>query len=293
MFIKRAFSRFIKKNYLSVEDLLRIKGKQGSYNVINLYGALMMRGDLDILDEVLNWNFRFFKGIFILDGTEEWQQSNKIVKKYPNIDFYMRDDELGPEYNIPPKDGARQVLLDAIQVKYAFDGYIVILHSDEIFYDFPPSLLAIAMEYYGVDALSIKNVHFFLHSSMKNEYIYNPHKSVIDQLCYACFPGYKELRIFKNKKGLRYDVNRHSQVIPDGLNTWADSSFPLRHYLYRSPKQTIKNISDRSERGWQLYGQSWINKESNLFVDCLPGYKFSKLIPAGKRLLNGETGEFI
>src|SRR5580700_12110305 len=107
----------------------------------DLYGMLMMRGDLDILDEVLHCNAKYFKGIFVLDGTENFKDSQRILKCHQNIEFYMRDADLGQKYHRPPRDGARQVLLDAIYKRYGISGYIFLLHSDEMFYDYSPQLL--------------------------------------------------------------------------------------------------------------------------------------------------------
>jgi hypothetical protein len=284
------FGKFRKSDHsLSTQTMLRIAEKQ---NVLessdNLIGALMMRGDLDILAEVLDNNFQHFREIFVLDGTEDWGASKIILEKYPNIHCILHDQDLSPEYNLPPRDGARQVLLDAIQQKYGYDGYIVVLHSDEMFYDYPPSLLAAAMKVYSIEAMAVRNVHFFLHSSMAGSYSYDPEKSVVDQVCFACFPGYPEMRIFKNKPGLYYEKNQHGRVIPHGLENSVQTNFPIRHYLYRSPEQMQSNAADRGTRGWQTYGKEWMGQSDNRFVDCLPGYKFSKFIPKDKIILDGE-----
>lgn len=271
--------------------MLRYQKRSCSVNLPNLYGILMMRGDLDVLEEVLKCNSSFFQAIFVLDGTDDWRASERILNKFQNIQGIFRDKDLPKVYQRPPRDGARQVLLEDIQNKYGYDGYIVILHSDEMFFDYPPTLLAQVMAIRNIEAISVKNVHFFLHVSMKDSYTYNPEISVVDQVRYACFPGFPEDRIFKNKPGLYYEIQRHGRVIPCGLANLVRTNFPIRHYLYRYPNQMRNNAADRSGRNWQNYGSDWMSHQTDLFVDCLPGYAFSKYVPPGSRILNGETGE--
>ncbi len=276
---------------LTVPDLLDIQEKRHSEQVPNLYGALMMRGDLDILEEVMDCNHHYFQGIFVLDGTTDWQGSKNILNKYSNVELYLRDRDLGPEYEQPPKDGARQALLEAIQEKYGYDGFIVTLHSDEMFYDYPPTLLVGAMERYKIDALSVNNIPFFLHSTMREAYVYVPGKPVVEQVRYASFPGFSEFRIFKNKPGLRYCLNEHSRVIPHGVQSLGKTTFPLRHYLYRSVDQMRASAVDRYKRDWQGYGFNWMQKEPDVFLERLPNFSFAKYIPQCVRILNGESGE--
>jgi hypothetical protein len=252
----------------------------------------MMRNDLDIFEEVMDCNHVFFRAIFVLDGSDDWRRSKAILEKYPNVEFYCRDEELGPEYDRPVRDGARQVLLEAIQASYGTDGYIFLLHSDEMYYDCPPGALVNAMERLDVDVAEVRNVHFFLHSSMKGRYSYDPNKSVIEQLPFACFPGWPEIRIFKNKRGLQYDINEHGRCAPYGLSRPVLTDFPVRHYLYRSEEQMRKAAVDRSSRGWQTYGVKWMARRGTCYVDVLPGYKFSKQVPPGIKLLSGNTGDF-
>lgn len=260
-------------------------------NTPNLYGLLMMRGDLDVLEEVLDCNYHYFREIFVLDGTEIANDSKKILDKYSNIKLVIHDKDLPVEYNRPPRDGARQILLEAIQKKYGYDGYIAVLHSDEMFLDYPPSLLVYGMKHYHLDLVSVNNVHFFLHSLMREHFVYDPSKSVVSQIQYACFPGYREFRMFKNKPGLYYLPNEHSRVVPHGLSCPGKTQFPIRHYLYRSPNQMLSNASDRATRNWQNYGLGWMDKSDERFVECLEGFTFAKQIPLGSRIVNGETGD--
>lgn len=291
--IVRKISQIVspKPDLLSIQNMLRIQKKHDVNKPPNLYGMLMMRGDLDVLEEVLRCNAPYFRAIFVLDGTEQADESKKILDKFPTIESVIHDRDLPEEYNRPPRDGARQVLLEAIQKKFGYDGYIAVLHSDEMFFDYPPSLLVGAMKHFDIDSVSVNNVHFFLHSSIKNQYNYETSKSVVSQIQYASFPGYREMRLFKNKPGLYYHPNEHSRVVPHGLKGSVKTLFPIRHYLYRSPDQMVSGASDRAKRDWQKYGSGWMEKSDERFVDCLEGYAFAKRIPPGSRIINGETGE--
>ncbi len=291
--IARKISRIVtpKPDLLSIKDMLRINKNWSADTEPNLYGMLMMRGDLDVLEEVLGCNAPYFRAIFVLDGTENANDSRRILNKFQNIELVIRDQDLPVGYNRPPRDGARQILLEAIQDKYGYDGYIAVLHSDEMFFDYPPTLLVNAMQHYNIELVSVNNVHFFLHSSMRDDFSYEPSKSVVSQIDYACFPGYREFRMFKNKPGLYYQPNEHSRVVPHGLKAAVKTVFPIRHYLYRSPDQMVSNASDRAKRDWQKFGASWLEKTNDCFVDCLEGYAFAKRIPLGLRIVNGETGE--
>lgn len=293
MFSKRLFEiylRLIKRNYLSVNNLIEVYEK----NAIDeeLYGLMMIKGDLDILKEVIKYNFPYLNGVFVLDGSKNWKESRSILESSGKVECYIRDSDLPKSYRSPLRDGVRQVLLEKIQEKVGHRGYIIILHSDEIYYDMNPKLLIASMKKYQVDAIIIRAVHFFLHSSCKDSYQYNKDISVIKQVKYACFPGYKEFRIFKNRADIYYKIDQHSRVIPLGLRTWALTDFPVRHYLYRSIEQMKNSSFDRSKRSWQSYGYEWMKRE-DYFVDCLPGYKFTRYIPENKIILNGKTGKFL
>jgi len=256
----------------------------------DLFGMLMMKDDHDVLEEVLDCNARHFKALFVLDGSDDYQRTQRILSRYPNVEFYLRDAQLDSHFVRPPRDGARQVLLEAIQSRYGTSGIIFILHSDEMFYDLPPGVLAAVLMEHNLDAVGVSNMHFFLHTSMEGHYYRDPARPIVEQIEHACFPGVPEVRAFRNQPGLAYQPNEHGKVEPHGLTRVAHTSFPLRHYLYRTEEQMRRNALDRSTRGWQGYGQ-WMTEQS-CYVDKLPGdfMKFSQRIAPGERLANGRDG---
>jgi len=245
----------------------------------------MFRGDLDVLDEVLKNNCQFFDAVYALDGSC-WGKPKQIIEKHKNIVFYVRDVHLPPEYK-PIRDGARQFLLQKIQKDHPDGGWITLLHSDEIFLDVNPRDVAEESAKEGFGVVGWRLVNFFLHISEKNTYKYDESKSVVDQVTWACFPGWVELRQFRYDSRTKYNIRNHFCTIPTNCGETRLTSYPLRHYLYRSPEQMRNNAEDRINRGWQTYGK-WMN-DSPVFVDCLPCY--TRAVKVGRRkILNGDSG---
>ena len=243
---------------------------------MNHYGLMIAKDDEDILEEVLRRNHAFFDAISVLDGTANNSKTGKIIKSFPNVEYYATDSQLPPEYS-GKRDGIRGFLLEEIQRRHGFEGWITLLHSDEIFLDFNPRDAAEFADSRGCDMVEWKNVPFFLHTSQSGSYSYDPSKSVVDQVTWACFPGWPEMRQFKNKPGIRYNPKQHFRVYPEGLNNCFFTYNAIRHYAYRDPRSMRENAEDRVSRSWQSYGE-WMNASSDVFVDILPGgfYKVAK-----------------
>ncbi len=258
---------------------------------MKLIGLLMMRNDHDILPQVLEWNMPYFDAVYVLDGSDDPRVTRLIFSKYADkLGGLYLDSDLPATYARPPRDGARQFLLEKIQQDHSDGDWIFCLHSDEIFLDLHPRLMAIAAEQQRCDCILVRNVHFFLHTSQEGSYRFDSNLAVMQQIRFASFPGFPEYRAFKNGAHLSYEVNRHSQVIPNGLTRQLETPFPLRHYLYRHPEQMLRNMNDRFERNWQGYGKAWYEKEQRCFVDVLPGYKFAREIAPDQKILDGVSG---
>jgi hypothetical protein len=259
---------------------------------MKLVGLLMMRNDHDILPQVLDCNMPHFEAVYVLDGSDDHDHTLAILARFADkLAGVYRDSDLPPDYHQPPRDGARQFLLDKIKADIGDDGWIFCLHSDEMFYDVSPERMVLVAEERNCDLISIRNVHFFLHTSQKDDYHYDPRVPVMEQIKFACFPGFRERRAFKNRPHIRYDINRHSGIVPFGLTRELRSSFAVRHYLYRSPEQMLKSIDDRFARNWQSYGKVWYEAKQTCFVDILPKYySFTRRIEVGQRILDGIQG---
>jgi len=252
---------------------------------------MMMRNDHDILPQVLECNLPHFDAIYVLDGSEDSEGTRAIFSKHADkVRGIYRDSDLPSAYGRPPRDGARQFLLEKIKADIGDEGWVFCLHSDEMFYDLSPKAMVGAAEQYGCDCILVRNVHFFLHSSQEKTYRYDPDAPVFDQIRFASFPGFPELRAFKNGPAIAYEINRHSCVMPDGLARMLQTPFAVRHYLYRDPAQMLTNMKDRFERGWQTYGKRWHDERQSCFLDVLPGYEFSCEVRRDQKIIDGITG---
>jgi hypothetical protein len=266
------------------------------------YGLMLVRGDEDILDEVMRRNHRFFDAIYVLDGTEDNSQTSKIIKSYPNVEFYVRDADLPEAYTVCG-DGMRGVLLDELKRRHGHEGWVTLLHSDEIFYDVDPRYVVYNVDPEGVEMVEWTSVPFFLHTSQKNSYKYDKTKSIVEQVTWAAFPGWPEIRQFKNKEGILYSKKQYMQTWPNGLGQ-GDLCFctynALRHYMYRDPAIALRVAKDRTSRGFCHYGE-WVIKAGSCFVDVLPDntlpntvhrhFNFAANVGPNKIILNGRFGQ--
>lgn len=234
------------------------------------YGIMLVRGDEDILDEVMRRNSKFFDAIYVLDGTDDNSQTSKILKSYSNLEFYATDSDL-PKGTIRG-DGMRGILLEELKRKHGNEGWITLLHSDEIFYDMDPRYVVYNVDPEGVEMVEWASVPFFLHSSQKGSYVYDRSKSVVEQVTWAAFPGWPEIRQFKNIEGIWYAPDQYMQTWPNGLKQWEHcfcTYNAIRHFMYRDPGIAYKTALDRTSGKFCQYGE-WLLKSESCFVDILP-----------------------
>jgi len=214
-------------------------------------GMLMTRNEEDVIAEVMTEYSKYFDTIFCLDNSTD--NTLEIIKSFPKVEFAKTEKELGVDSRVM-KDGIRQVLLEEIQKRYGYEGWIFCINGDEIFNSNPTNLIEYA-ERSNSNVLNGIIANFVLHPSDKGvEYDIN--KSVTEQRLWY-FLSQAENVAFKNKEGLYYISGEHMKVIPRGLGD--DGNTPhaceqmviRRHYNMRSEKQLLERIEDRISRGWQ------------------------------------------
>jgi len=194
-------------------------------------GLLMTYNEADIIEEVMNANKKYFDKILVLDGSNDG--TDEILKSFDNVVYLIRDQDLFPQRKV--RDGARQFLLEEAQKRFGHEGWFTILHGDEIFVD-DPNQIAKRAEKAGAEKVNWHSLSFFLHTSQKEE-IFDPQKPLEERVIYYQ-PGSLEIRQFKNKSGIFYDINQHNKVFPLGLNNKILFDFPIfKHYIERSPSQ--------------------------------------------------------
>src|SRR6266478_3633086 len=179
-----------------------------------MIGLMMIRNEVDILDETLTHLVEFFDRIYVLDGTapeEEYKRSRNILAKYKEVKFVKRDQETAGPF--PIRDGARQYLLEAARTDHGTGHWIGILHGDEFFTRDPR--LAIR----GVDpkvspVVQVRLCHFFLHSSDQEHWQQLKNLPVSARVKHYMWPGTPEDRVFFDSGHHNYEPSRHSLVVP-------------------------------------------------------------------------------
>ena len=117
-------------------------------------------------------------------------------------------------------------------------------------------------------------MNFFLHTSDKGRDL-DAIRSVQQRVLWYC-PGLLEIRSFRNKPGIHYDLAQRHEVLPRGIGWQIYKYFPVyKHYPYRSVAQMMKKKSQNIASGFSVsYGR--FNKPDDCFVDILPNYKIAR-----------------
>jgi hypothetical protein len=209
-------------------------------------GLMMTYNEGDLIADVLAANASYFDAILVLDGSTDDTES--ILKSCDKVVYILKDNDLVPKRKV--RDGARQFLLEKAQEMFPIEGWFTLLHGDEIFVDDPNHIIARA-EASGAERVNWHPLAFFLHTSQKDSY--DPSKSLVDQ-AYYYQPGSLEIRQFKNKPGIFYNLNQMSNVVPTGIGWKPLLDFPiLKHYVCRSPQHVLK-------RPWSGFNYTSVDK---------------------------------
>lgn len=235
-------------------------------------GLLMTCNEEDCIEEVMNEHVKYFDKILVLDGSTD--RTEEIIRSYKQVKYFLKDkDILNKLPNKKIKDGARQFILEKAQEMYGFEGWFTLLHGDEIFYDDPVKMAENA-EKAGAEKINWYAMNFFLHTSDQGKNI-AAIRSVQERVTWYC-PGFLEIRSFKNKPGIRYDLGEHARCFPHGIGWKIYKYFPVyKHYPYRSVEQMLRKKSFNINREFSAsYGK--LVDEASCFVDLLPNYKIAR-----------------
>ena len=193
-----------------------------------------------------------------MDGSTD--NTGDIIQSFDNVKYFIKDQDLYPPRRI--YDGARQFLLEKIQSDFGTDGWITLLHGDEIFVDDPNSIAQKANDC-GAEKVNWHCLNFFIHSSQSKSELENQN-SIQDSILFYQ-PGSLEIRQFKNKENLFYNLNSNDTVFPHGLNNKLFLDFPiLKHYV----KRTLSQIENKPLSGFPD-ARKIENKEQGVFTDKL------------------------
>ena len=212
-------------------------------------GLLMTYNEEDIVKETLSHNRQFFDAIYALDGSTD--NTASIINQFPEVKYLIKDQDIFPKRVI--KDGVRQFLLEKAQEERGYDGWFTLLHGDEWLVD-DPRLIAQKADKQKAERINWRPLNFFLHTSQKETY---SEKNSIAKEVVFFEPGVNlEIRQFKNKKGIFYDLNQHNNLVPYGIKWKPLLDFPIfRHYVVRSVKQ-LQNRAYTSTQDNNGFGNS-------------------------------------
>ena len=241
-----------------------------------MIGIMMIRNENDILREVLENQTTFFDRIFVLDGTEPYEEFLKgkaIMDEFDEVKLVIRDSDTdGP---FPVKDGARHYLLKEVRARYGFDNWIGVLHGDEFFTRDPRSFIKMVNPYL-TPVVNVRLCHFFIHSSDARNWEQIQALPVEKRITHYMWPGTPENRFFFDSGTVDYDPAVHFLVVPDNLRVKRKfDNLIIKGFNYRTPDQMDKRASQRIDSGWQIYHYKHITNEQLYFIDSLhvPGYE--------------------
>ena len=195
----------------------------------------MTRDEEDVIDEVMEVNKRYFDKILVLDGSND--RTEEIVRSYDCVKYFLKDSEIIDKLpNRKFEDGARQFLLEKAQEMYPVEGWFTLLHGDEIWHD-DPNWVAEQAEKARAEKVNWYVMNFFLHTSDKGRDL-DSIKSVQERVLWYC-PGYLEIRSFRNKPGIHYELGQRNETLPKGSAGRSTNHFPIyKHYPFRSPARS-------------------------------------------------------
>ena len=235
-------------------------------------GLMMSGNDVDCIQEVMESHKQYFDKILVIDGSTDGTED--IIRSYDCVKYFLKDAEILDK--IPchrPCDGLRQFILEKAQEMYPVEGWFTILHGDEIFHD-DPNWVAEQAEKARAEKVNWYTMNFFLHTSDKGRDL-DSIKSVQERVLWYC-PGYFEIRQFKNKQGIHYDLTRYHKVFPEGIGWKIYKYFPIyKHYSYRSVAQLLKKRKENPD-SFFTSTYSAIQDRDSCFRDILPGFKVAR-----------------
>ncbi len=238
-------------------------------------GLLMTYNEVDIIKEVMDNNAKYFDKILVLDGSTDG--TTEIIKQYKNVVYFLHDHDLVPKRKI--SDGIRQFLLEKAQEMFPIEGWFTILHGDEILVDDPNEIAAKA-DKSGAEIVNWHALNFFLHSSEEGLKIKDD-IPVQEQVKHYS-PGGLEVRQFKNKPNIFYDITETGRVFPYGIKEKTLFDYPIfKHYVIRGPQQF--KMKDGT---WSTKIKRNKNNEPQIFFDQIN--RFGKQV----RRYDGSFHEF-
>jgi glycosyltransferase involved in cell wall biosynthesis len=225
--------------------------------------------EADCITEVMDEYIRYFDRILVLDGSSDG--TDRILRSYPQVKYLLKDSEILDRLpNHKFEDGARQFLLAKAQELFPVEGWFTLLHGDEIFHDDPNWVAAEATKA-RAEKVNWYCMNFFLHTSDRERDL-AAIRSVQERVLWY-HPGRIEIRQFRNKPGIHYDLAQRHDVLPRGIGWQIYKHFPIfKHYPYRSVEQVLGKKQQHIASGFSNSYKPFSDPES-VFLERLAGYK--------------------
>lgn len=228
-------------------------------------GLLVMRDENDILEEYLNRITEFYDVIYVLDGSDG-EEGRHICAKFDEVAFYGRDNEM---VKGPHNDSIRKYIWDIARKEVKDKQWVGILHPDEFPIGSPLEMLDQYDTNPDIQAIAIRNLHFFLHTSQKENWNFKQGDLIEPLMKYYMAPGWAEWRYFRFDKNLQYRDDHRWVVPPDTTNHGIHVDFVHKQFTYRSTDQGLKRAKTRWESGWQPDEYCLALESEDVFFDTL------------------------
>lgn len=232
-------------------------------------GLLIMKDENDILEEYLTKITKSFDKILILDGSDDYE-GRDIASKFSEVIFYERDENIKDIIN---DSTTRGFLWE--QAKNLVDNkqWVGILHPDEFPEHDPLDLLRMVEankeSYKDFKSISVKNLHFFLHSSQREEWSFEKGDLIEPKMKWFMGPGHTERRFFVFDKNLSYGRHHSTTVPPQAEWPLLETDFRFKQFSYRSKEQILKRAKTRFESNWQKDDYLLVLETQDMFFDTL------------------------
>jgi len=235
-------------------------------------GIMVMRDEEDILEEYLHKATGWCDRILVMDGTED-DTGEDICSRFPEVVFYGRD----RDHSGPTRDYIRGHLWEMAKQICPDKEWACILHPDEFPSINPLELLGhVSTTYPDLDAIMIKNVHYFPHISQAGCWSWTPGNPIEPEMRWCMWPGHDEFRYVKFDLTASYDAT-HGAVIPRRVyrTFFPDAEgFHHKHFTFRSVDQVRRRAASRVVSGWQTQMYDGLLDAETIFFHDL-GHLFS------------------
>ena len=238
-------------------------------------GILIMRDENDILEEYLTKIVNYYDKILVLDGSDD-DEGRTICSKFPEVIYYVKETEVDlSEHKQTGKkvtNSIRSILWEKAKELIDEKKWVAVLHPDEFPDSSPLELFEkIDAEDRNVTAITINNRHFFLHTSQKENWNFEPGQTIEDKLEWCMMPGWPEDRYFRFDKTFKWNGNNDSLCIPENAhaNIKHVQDFFHNQATYRSFEQVKKRMETRMDSGWQFVDFLMFKETNEIFYDTL------------------------